>query len=271
MPSTPRAPCAKRPATCATCRSCGWSPRRWPMRADAAPLSAAWRSSSPCGRWMRCCRPLTGTSPLFSGIDALKQAISGHGMCTPAGDRRARSPQRRAWSRATSSSGRCWPACRRSRCTPPAAASARLGWVLAAAAVGMVCCWPARARRGSPTRWCWLLSGWRLLGWKKLLAVFAVRRDVAGGAGPDLAAGARAHRTHHARAAARRAGRRHRAVRSRAIWGAARAWRASIRSTASARATSARRSRPAIPIPDASAGLGRRARRCTRTRSCWKC
>ena len=21
--------------------------------------------------------------------------------------------------------------------------------------------------------WCWLLSGWRLLGWKKLLVVFA--------------------------------------------------------------------------------------------------
>ena len=66
-----------------------------PTRGDA-PRSAGWRSSSACGRWMRCCRRVTGTSPLFFGIDSIKQAISGHGMCSAIETAAGRPPQRRA-------------------------------------------------------------------------------------------------------------------------------------------------------------------------------
>ena len=88
---------AKRQSTCATCRSCGWSRRRWPMRAAGGSPSVGWRSSSAVWTLDALLQALSGgTSPLFSGIDPIKQLISGHAMCSGRGHRRARPPQRRA-------------------------------------------------------------------------------------------------------------------------------------------------------------------------------
>lgn len=115
---------------------------------------------------------LAGTSPLFFGIDALKQAISGHGMCSAA--------ETAAADRLSGVLGPCnlklgqviasfspfvlYAAGRR---------FGSAGWLLAAAAVGVVV-----VLAGSRASWITyglvlLLSGWRLLGWKRLLGVFA--------------------------------------------------------------------------------------------------
>jgi len=115
---------------------------------------------------------IAGTSPLFFGIDALKQAISGHGMCSAA--------ETAAADRLSGVLGPCnlklgqviasfspfvlYAAGRR---------FGSAGWLLAAAAVGVVV-----VLAGSRASWITyglvlLLSGWRLLGWKRLLGVFA--------------------------------------------------------------------------------------------------
>jgi len=115
---------------------------------------------------------ITGTSPLFFGLDQIKHAISGHGMCT---DAAAASVDRL--------SGFLGPCNLKlgqivASLSPFAlvAASKRwgiLGWCVAAALVGAVILL-------SGTRAAWisyalvlLWSGWGLLGWKRLLAVFA--------------------------------------------------------------------------------------------------
>ncbi|MEI2456682.1 O-antigen ligase [Lysobacter firmicutimachus] len=116
---------------------------------------------------------VAGTSPLFFGIDALKQAISGHGMCSAA--------ETAAADRLSGVLGPCnlklgqviasfspfvlYAAGRR---------FGSAGWLLAAAAVGVVV-----VLAGSRASWITyglvlLLSGWRLLGWKRLLGVFAI-------------------------------------------------------------------------------------------------
>ncbi|MFC3550285.1 O-antigen ligase family protein [Lysobacter cavernae] len=117
---------------------------------------------------------VSGTSPLFFGIEAIKLAISGHGMCSPeelAGVDRL--------------SGVLGP-CNLKLGQVIASLSpfllyvggrrlGTLGWLVAAAAVGVVV-----VLAGSRASWITytlvlvlLLSGWRLLGWKKLLGVFA--------------------------------------------------------------------------------------------------
>ncbi|CAA9303595.1 MAG: Membrane protein [uncultured Lysobacter sp.] len=114
----------------------------------------------------------TGTSPLFFGLDSLKQAISGRPMCTEA--------EVDAADRLSGVLGPCnlklgqvlaslspfalYAAARRFGIT---------GWLLAAAAVGLVV-----VLAGSRASWITyalvlVLSGWRLLGWRKLLGVFA--------------------------------------------------------------------------------------------------
>ena len=115
---------------------------------------------------------ITGTSPLFFGLDHIKNAISHHGMCT---DAAAASVDRL--------SGFLGPCNLKlgqivASLSPFAliAASKRwgiLGWCVAAALVGAVILL-------SGTRAAWvsyalvlLWSGWGLLGWKRLLAVFA--------------------------------------------------------------------------------------------------
>ena len=115
---------------------------------------------------------VSGTSPLFAGMDAVKHAISGHGMCTAAETQLA--------DRLGGVLGPCnlklgvvlaslapfalYAAARR---FGPA------GWLVAAAALGVVV-----LLAGARAAWLTfglvlLLSGWHVLGWKKLLGVFA--------------------------------------------------------------------------------------------------
>ncbi len=113
-----------------------------------------------------------GTSPLFAGIDAIKHAISDHGMCPVGGDTLLR-------DRLSGILGPCnlKLGLVLASLSPFAlhAASRRfggIGWMTAAAAVGLVV-----LLAGSRASWITfglvlLFSGWRLLGWKKLLGVF---------------------------------------------------------------------------------------------------
>ena len=114
----------------------------------------------------------TGTSPLFFGIDSIKQLISGHSVCSAS--------EVAGVDRLSGVLGPCnlklgiilaslspfalYFAWRRA-CTT--------GWLIAAAAIGVVV-----VLGGSRASWLTyllvlVLSGWRLLGWKKLLGVFA--------------------------------------------------------------------------------------------------
>jgi O-antigen ligase len=115
---------------------------------------------------------LTGTSPLFFGVDSIKQLISGHSMCT--------AEQTAAVDRLSGVLGPCnlklgqvlasmspfllYAAGRRFHTA---------GWLLVSAAVGIVV-----LLAGSRASWITfalvlVLSGWRLIGWKKLVGVFA--------------------------------------------------------------------------------------------------
>ena len=115
---------------------------------------------------------LTGTSPLFFGIDSIKQAISGHGMCSAA--------EIAAADRLSGVLGPCnlklGPVIASLSPFALYAAGRRFGaagWLVAAAAVGMVV-----VLAGSRASWITFAlvlvwSGWRLLGWKRLLGVLA--------------------------------------------------------------------------------------------------
>ena len=114
----------------------------------------------------------TGTSPLFFGIDSIKQAISGKPMCS--------AEETAAADRLSGVLGPCNLKLGQvlASLSPFAlyAAGRRfhsLGWIVAAAAIGVV-----MLLAGSRASWITfalvlVLSGWRLLGWKKLLGVFA--------------------------------------------------------------------------------------------------
>jgi O-antigen ligase len=114
---------------------------------------------------------MSGTSPLFAVIDQAKQAISGHGMCPADAAVQV--------DRLSGFLGPCnlklgqvvaslspfllWAAATRFRAP---------GWLAAAAGVGMVI-----VLAGSRASWITyglvlLLSGWRVLGWKRLVGVF---------------------------------------------------------------------------------------------------
>jgi O-antigen ligase len=115
---------------------------------------------------------VSGTSPLFFGIDSIKQAISGHGMCS--------AEEAAGADRLSGVLGPCnlklgqviaslspfalYAAGKRFHAT---------GWLVAAAAIGVVV-----VLAGSRASWITyalvlVWSGWRLLGWKKLAGVFA--------------------------------------------------------------------------------------------------
>jgi O-antigen ligase len=115
---------------------------------------------------------VSGTSPLFAGMDAIKHAISGHGMCTAAEVQLA--------DRLGGVLGPCnlklgivlaslapfalYAATRR---------FGQVGWLVAAGALGLVV-----LLGGARASWLTfglvlLLSGWNVLGWKRLLGVFA--------------------------------------------------------------------------------------------------
>jgi len=114
---------------------------------------------------------LTGTSPLFWGLDSLKQLFGGGPMCPPEAALLA--------DRVSGVLGPC------NLKLGPVLASlspfvlylgrqrfGRAGWLVAAALMGM-----ALLLAGSRASWVTfslvlVFSGWRLLGWKRLLAVF---------------------------------------------------------------------------------------------------
>lgn len=114
----------------------------------------------------------TGTSPLFLGIDTLKEVISGRGMCSP--------QEMAGVDRLSGVLGPCnlklglvlaslspfvlYAAGRR---------AGPIGWLAAAAAMGIVI-----LMAGARASWityglALLFSGWRLLGWRRLIGVFA--------------------------------------------------------------------------------------------------
>jgi O-antigen ligase len=115
----------------------------------------------------------TDTSPLFWAIDHAKQAISGHGMCT--------AEQVAAADRLSGVLGPCnlKLGIVLASLSPFALDAAdrrygRIGWAFAAMLVGLVV-----LLAGSRAAWltyglvlAW--TGWRLLGWKRLLAVFGL-------------------------------------------------------------------------------------------------
>ena len=115
---------------------------------------------------------VSGTSPLFWGLDQVKHALSGHGMC--------KAEDSRVLDRLSGFLGPCnlklgvvlasmapfalFAAGRR---------AGLWGWSLLAAGIGVVVLL-AGARAAWVTYTLVLVfSGWRLLGWKKLLGVFA--------------------------------------------------------------------------------------------------
>lgn len=116
---------------------------------------------------------LTGTSPLFFGIDSVKQLISGRGMCSA-----------EEIAVADRLSGILGPCNLKlgivlASLSPFALfwAGRRLGmagWLVTAAAIGVVV-----LLAGSRASWLTYalvlaVSGWRLLGWRRLLAVFGI-------------------------------------------------------------------------------------------------
>ncbi len=112
-----------------------------------------------------------GTSPLFWGLDQLKWAVSGHGLC-PADNLLAA-------DRVNGVFGACNPKLGQivASLSPFAlyAAGRRFGvtgWIVAAAAVGLVVLLSGARAAWITYALVLLLSGWGLLGWKKLLAVF---------------------------------------------------------------------------------------------------
>ena len=116
---------------------------------------------------------LTGTSPLFWSIDQIKQAISGHGMCTAA--------EVAALDRLGGVLGPCnlKLGIVLASLSPFALDAAgrlfgRIGWLFAASLIGLVILL-AGARAAWLTYALVLLwSGWRLLGLKRLLGVFGL-------------------------------------------------------------------------------------------------
>ena len=115
---------------------------------------------------------LTGTSPLFFGIDSVKQLISGHGMCTAA--------QVAGADRLSGVLGPCnlKLGLVLASLAPFALFAAGLrfglaGWCVAAAALGIVILLAGARAAWITFALVLLWSGWRLLGWKKLLGVFA--------------------------------------------------------------------------------------------------
>lgn len=124
---------------------------------------------------------LFGTSPLFFGIDALKMVIDGHSMCTP--------EEIAALDRLSGFLGPCNLKLGQvvASFSPfllfyVAKRSSVLGWLIAAGLTGIVIL--LAGSRGSWITYAVVivLSGWRLLGWKKLagLLLFGVLALVAG-------------------------------------------------------------------------------------------
>ena len=115
---------------------------------------------------------VSGTSPLFWGLDQLKQLISGHGMC--------KAEDSRVLDRLSGFLGPCnlKLGVVLASMAPFAlfAAGKRAGlwgWSLLAAGIGVVVLLAGARAAWLTYALVLVFSGWRLLGWKKLLGVFA--------------------------------------------------------------------------------------------------
>jgi O-antigen ligase len=115
---------------------------------------------------------LSGTSPLFFGIDAIKQAVSGHGMCS--------ADEIEAVDRLGGVLGPCnlkLGLVLASLSPFGLFAAGRMfglfGWLIAAAAMGVVVLLAGARAAWITYALVLVFSGWRLLGWKQLLGVFA--------------------------------------------------------------------------------------------------
>ena len=113
-----------------------------------------------------------GTSPLFWGIDRIKLLISGHGMCTAA--------ESAALDRLSGILGPCnlklgvvLASLSPFALFAVAKRFGLLGWSLAAAGIGVVILLAGARAAWLTYALVLVFSGWRLLGWKKLLGVFA--------------------------------------------------------------------------------------------------
>jgi len=113
-----------------------------------------------------------GTSPLFWALDHVKQLLSGHGMCT--------AEESAALDRLSGVLGPCnlkLGLVLASLAPFALFAAARrfgvLGWSLMAAAVGVVVLLAGARAAWVTYALVLMFSGWRLLGWKRLLGVFA--------------------------------------------------------------------------------------------------
>lgn len=115
---------------------------------------------------------VSGTSPLFWGLDQLKHALSGHGMC--------KAEDSRVLDRLSGFLGPCnlKLGVVLASMSPFAlfAAGKRAGlwgWSLLAAGIGVVVLLAGARAAWLTFALVLVFSGWRLLGWKKLLGVFA--------------------------------------------------------------------------------------------------
>jgi O-antigen ligase len=115
---------------------------------------------------------VSGTSPLFAGMDAIKQAMSGHGMCT--------AEQVQLADRLGGVLGPCnlkLGVVLASLAPFALYAAARrfgaVGWLFAAAGLGLVILFAGARAAWLTFGLVLMLSGWNVLGWKRLLGVFA--------------------------------------------------------------------------------------------------
>lgn len=114
-----------------------------------------------------------GASPLFTGLDAVKHAISDHGMCPAGQDTLLRDRLSGVLGPCNLKLGLVLASLSPFALHAAASRFGRVGWVAAAAAVGI-----AILLAGSRASWITyglvlLVSGWQLLGWKRLAGVFA--------------------------------------------------------------------------------------------------
>ena len=114
----------------------------------------------------------SGTSPLQSALDALKQGLTGKPLC-PADEAHAFGRLTGVFSDCNPKLGQVVASLSPFLLHAAAQRFRSIGWLLAAAGVGLVI-----VLAGSRAAWITyglvlLLSGWRLLGWKRLAGVFA--------------------------------------------------------------------------------------------------
>jgi O-antigen ligase len=114
---------------------------------------------------------LAGTSPLFWGIDGIKQLISGHGMC-PIGDGAHVDRLSGVLGPCNLKLGLLLASLSPFLLNAAARRMGNLGWCVAAAAIGLVILLAGARASWLTFALVLVFSGWRLLGARRLLGVF---------------------------------------------------------------------------------------------------